>query len=96
MNSDPFAFIHDDRADALELVRELLPTPHIGSPYPRKVIVRGQTTVVLWSDGTRTKSTCSQDDKFDVTIGFSRCLCKKMFTKKQFEKVMRKVEIQEE
>jgi hypothetical protein len=63
-------------------------------PYPRKVITRGQTTVVLWNDGTRTKSTCSIEDTFDPVIGFSRCLCKKLYPKKQFERIMKRVERQ--
>ena len=64
------------------------------APVPRRVIVRGQTTVVIWNDGTRTRSTCAAEDTFDPVIGFSRCLCKKMFTRKQFDKIMRKVEMQ--
>ena len=64
-------------------------------PTPEKVFIRGNVTVVLWKDGTRTKSTCSKDDLFDPVVGFSRCLCKKVYSRKQFEKIMHRVDRRE-
>lgn len=49
---------------------------------PQKIIYNNRTTVVIWNDGTKTKSTCSENDIFDEYLGFSSCLLKKMYGKK--------------
>ena len=64
------------------------------NPFPKKVILHDRVTIVLWNDGTRTRSTCSPEDSFDPVIGFSRCLCKKLFSKKQLDRIMKKAQVQ--
>jgi len=49
---------------------------------PEKIIFNGLTTIVIWNDGSKTKSTCDEHDNFDEKIGFASCLLKKMYGKK--------------
>ena len=49
---------------------------------PKKIIFNGLTTIVIWNDGTKTKSTCDAHDNFDEKIGFASCLLKKMYGNK--------------
>lgn len=49
---------------------------------PQKIIYNNRTTVVIWNDGTKTKTTCAKNDIFDEYLGFASCLLKKMYGKK--------------
>ena len=49
---------------------------------PQKIIYNNRTTVVIWNDGTKTKTTCAENDIFDEYLGFASCLLKKMYGKK--------------
>lgn len=49
---------------------------------PEKIIFNNRTTIVIWNDGSKTKSTCSENDIFDEQIGLASCLLKKMYGKK--------------
>jgi hypothetical protein len=45
---------------------------------PTKVHFSNKTTVVIWSDGTKTISKCSEEDTFNKLTGFLVCYYKKM------------------
>lgn len=49
---------------------------------PEKIIFNDRTTIVIWNDGSKTKSTCSENDIFDEQIGLASCLLKKVYGKK--------------
>jgi hypothetical protein len=63
-------------------------------PKVRKVFVNNKTTVVLWDDATRTRSTCSPEDTFDIKIGLSVCLAKKLYGKKLLARIIKRAEVQ--
>ena len=46
---------------------------------PKKIIYRGDKTIVLWEDGTRTMVKCTKDDTFCEDHGFAMALAKKIF-----------------
>ena len=46
-------------------------------PKPRKLIVNGPATIVLWSDGTKTVAKCSKDEPFDTEKGVAIAIAKK-------------------
>lgn len=66
----------------------------IVSPRYKKVIVNDRTTIVLWNDGSKTRSTCAPEDTFDAKIGFAVCLMKKLYPKKQRDRILKRVEVQ--
>ena len=45
---------------------------------PTKVHFSNKTTVLIWSDGTKTISKCSEEDTFNKLTGFLVCYYKKM------------------
>jgi hypothetical protein len=64
------------------------------STYIKKIIVNQRTVIVIWGDNTKTKTTCSKDDTFDLMVGFSVCLAKKMYGKKRLAKIFKKTQYQ--
>ena len=46
-------------------------------PKPRKLIVNGPATIVLWSDGTKTVSKCNKDEPFDPEKGVAIAIAKR-------------------
>lgn len=50
------------------------------------IFLNGRTMIVEWNDGTKTQSTASLEDFFDLNIGFSICLRKKVLGKKIYGK----------
>jgi hypothetical protein len=43
------------------------------------VIVRGSMTIVKWSDGTKTKVFCGEDEYYDSEKAVAMCVVKKYF-----------------
>lgn len=43
------------------------------------IVQDSKTTIVIWSDGTKTTSTLSGTDAFDPYVGFSLALAKKVY-----------------
>lgn len=39
----------------------------------------GRTTIVIWSDNSKTVVHCGEGERFDRYTGFMACVCKKMF-----------------
>ena len=60
------------------------------SPRIDKIFVNQPVVVVLWSDGTRTKSTCDANDQFDPFVGVSVCFAKKMVGKDKLLRLIKK------
>lgn len=58
---------------------ELLPNSKPLKPLKIYTNEKKKVVVVKWEDGTTTKATCSQDDHFDVTVGFAMCYVKKVY-----------------
>ena len=52
--------------------------PKMGAK-PVRVIFNPPATIVFWSDNTKTVVKCSEDDKFDQTMGLAMAICKKMY-----------------
>ena len=46
-------------------------------PKPRKLIVNGPATIVLWSDGTKTVAKCNTDERFDPEKGVAIAIAKR-------------------
>lgn len=46
--------------------------------YIKKVIYSELTTIVLWSDGTKTVAKCSENDEFNPETGLAICYLKKL------------------
>ncbi len=69
-----------------------------GLPEIKKIIIRGNRTIVLWADGTRTISTCDLTcgDTFDPEVGFALCVIKKMYGKKKYLRMLKKAQVQYE
>lgn len=61
---------------------------------PKKVIFNNPATIVIWNDGTKTISKCSENDTFDKMKGFLTCYYKKISdtTNSQFSKLYDKFE----
>lgn len=63
-------------------------------PKPECVIFNDKTTVVFWSDNTKTIVSCDKDDVFQEEFGFAMACMKKLFGsranfKAQFENAVR-------
>ncbi len=60
----------------------------------KNVIFNPPVTVVLWTDGTKTISRCSEDDSYEERTGFLVCVAKKFFGNgTRYRKVMKKFDI---
>ena len=46
--------------------------------YIEKVIYSKPAVIVLWSDGTKTKSTCDKEDIWNPELGLTLCVLKKI------------------
>ncbi len=49
-------------------------------PKPRKLIVNGPATVILWSDGTKTVAKCNKDEPFDPEKGVAIAIAKRFIS----------------
>lgn len=49
-------------------------------PKPRKLIVNGPATIVLWSDGTKTVAKCNKDEPFDQEKGVAIAIAKRFIS----------------
>jgi hypothetical protein len=48
-------------------------------PKPKNVVFNNTTTIVFWSDGTKTISKLMDGDTFDPEHGVAMCVAKKIF-----------------
>lgn len=57
------------------------PHPNIEISAPLKIYTNKakRTVVVKWNDGTTTKATCSEEDHFDIAVGFAMAYVKKVY-----------------
>ncbi len=63
-------------------------------PDVKDVIFNPPATVVLWDDGTKTVSKCSEDDSYEPRLGFLICVAKKYFGNgSRYKKVMEKFNV---
>jgi len=60
----------------------------------KKIFINGNRLVILWSDNTRTMSTCGENDIFDPEIGFCIAIAKKIYGKKKYQRMLKKAEVQ--
>lgn len=58
-------------------------------PEIKQVIYSDPVTVVIWGDGTKTKSRCDEDDIYDELTGFMLCIFKKLMTPKAMRKMFK-------
>lgn len=58
-------------------------------PEIKQVIYSDPVTVVIWGDGTKTKSRCDEDDIYDELTGFMLCVFKKLMTPKAMRKMFK-------
>ena len=49
----------------------------IQATQPKKLIVNGPATIILWDDGTKTVAKCSKDEPFDQEKGVAIAIAKK-------------------
>lgn len=47
---------------------------------PKKLIVNGPETVILWDDGTKTVAKCSKDEPFDPEKGVAIAIAKRFIS----------------
>lgn len=52
-----------------------------------RVIYSNPVTVVIWDDGTKTKSRCDSQDTYDELTGFMLCIFKKVMPAKEMRKM---------
>ena len=52
-----------------------LPTENV---YMKEVIYSNPATVVIWSDGTKTISKCTENDEYNEEVGLTLCVLKKV------------------
>lgn len=56
-------------------------------PKIKKVIYSNPVTIVIWDDGTKTKSRCDAEDMYDELTGFMLCVFKKIMPAKEMRKM---------
>lgn len=54
-----------------------------------RVIYSNPVTVVIWDDGTKTKSRCDSQDTYDELTGFMLCVFKKIMPAKEMRKMFK-------
>lgn len=55
----------------------------------KRVIYSNPVTVVIWDDGTKTKSRCDSQDTYDELTGFMLCVFKKIMPAKEMRKMFK-------
>ena len=56
-------------------------------PKIKKVIYSNPVTIVIWDDGTKTKSRCDAEDMYDELNGFMLCVFKKIMPAKEMRRM---------
>lgn len=56
--------------------------------YIKEVIYNNPATIVLWSDGTKTVSKCSDKDEYSIERGLEVCILKKLITSKKYKEIL--------
>lgn len=59
------------------------------TPNIKQVIYSDPVTVVIWGDGTKTRSRCDEGDIYDELTGFMLCVFKKIVTPKTMRKMFK-------
>ena len=69
------------KAYAQNKVKETTMKNTLSVPHIKEVIFNeeGRTTIVIWSDNSKTVVHCGEGERFDRYTGFMACVCKKMF-----------------
>lgn len=73
--------------DSYTTANSLLYTP---TPTPEKVIFNGDTTICIWSDGTKTVVKRLSSDTYDNEKALALCIVKKHMTSSRFYKLFEK------
>ena len=56
-------------------------------PDIKRVIYSDPVTVIVWEDGTKTRSRCDESDVYDELTGFMLCVFKKALSPKAMRKM---------
>ena len=56
-------------------------------PDIKRVIYSNPVTVIVWEDGTKTRSRCDESDVYDELTGFMLCVFKKALNPKAMRKM---------
>ena len=56
-------------------------------PDIKRVIYSNPVTVIVWEDGTKTRSRCDESDVYDELTGFMLCVFKKALSPKAMRKM---------
>lgn len=59
----------------------------IQATQPKKLIVNGPATVILWSDGTKTVAKCNKDEPFDPEKGVAIAIAKRFVSSNKLNKL---------
>lgn len=59
----------------------------IQEPQPKKLIVNGPATVILWDDGTKTVAKCNKDEPFDQEKGVAIAIAKRFISGNQLHRM---------
>ena len=54
---------------------------------PKKLIVNGPATVILWDDGTKTVAKCNKDEPFDPEKGVAIAIAKRFVSSNKLNKL---------
>lgn len=57
--------------------------------YIEKVIYSKPAVIVIWSDGTKTRSTCAEGDTWNPDLGLTNCVIKKLMGQEFVNKMFR-------
>lgn len=63
-------------------------------PKPKKLIVNGPATIVLWSDGTKTVAKCNTDEPFDPEKGVAIAIAKRFVSGNKLHRMFDDAEFQ--
>ena len=59
----------------------------IQATQPKKLIVNGPATIILWDDGTKTVAKCSKDEPFDPEKGVAIAIAKRFISGNQLHRM---------
>lgn len=64
-------------------------------PQPKKLIVNGPATVILWDDGSKTVAKCNKDEPFDPEKGVAIAIAKRFVSSGKLHKLFDDARFQE-
>ena len=68
---------------------------HVNIPVPKRVIYNGRTTVVIWSDKSKTIVRCMPEDAYNREQAVATAIAERLFkTKAEFKRLVRSGNVQ--